>query len=87
MEKTIEITLQQQDELMNINMTTFIEANLAQSIRETNKWWVNNFLPNAVIQRIDRISPLTYKIQYYNHWVDECESNIFDGTPDYIRML
>jgi hypothetical protein len=83
MVKDIEITLEQQDELLNVNMTSFREASLSQSIRDTNSWWVKNFLPNAVIQRVDRISPLIYRITYYNEYVDESIS-IFDGTPDYL---
>lgn len=74
MTKDIEITLEQQNELLNVNMTSFREASLAQSIRDTNRWWVKNFLPNAVIQRIDRISPLIYRITYYNEYVDESKS-------------
>lgn len=86
MTKEITISLAQRDELLNIDMISFKEANLAQSIRDTNKWWINNFLPNTIIQRVDRIAPLTFKIQYYSELVDECASNIFDGTPDYLRM-
>lgn len=74
MTKDIEITLEQQNELLNVNMTSFREASLAQSIRDTNRWWVKNFLPNAVIQRVDRISPLIYRITYYNEYVDESKS-------------
>ena len=74
MTKEIEITLEQQNELLNVNMTSFKEASLAQSIRDTNRWWVKNFLLNAVIQRVDRISPLTYRITYYNEYVDESKS-------------
>lgn len=74
MTKEIEITLEQQNELLNVNMTSFREASLAQSIRDTNRWWVKNFLLNAVIQRVDRISPLTYRITYYNEYVDESKS-------------
>jgi hypothetical protein len=74
MTKDIEITLEQQNELLNVDMTSFREASLAQSIRDTNRWWVKNFLPNAVIQRIDRISPLIYRITYYNEYVDESKS-------------
>lgn len=69
--KDIELTLEQQDELLNVDMTSFREASQAQSIRDTNRWWVKNFLPNAVIQRVDRISPLIYRITYYNDYVDE----------------
>ena len=83
--KEIEITLEQQDELLNVGMTSFRKANLAQSIRDTNKWWIKNFLPNTVIQRIDRISPLTYKIQYFTELVDEATS-IFDGRTNYSEM-
>jgi len=83
MVKDIEITLEQQNELLNVNMTSFREASLLQSIKDSNKWWVNNFLSNAVIQRVDRISPLIYRITYYNEYVDESVS-IFDGTPDYL---
>lgn len=86
MTREIEITLEQQDELLNVNMTSFREASLAQSIRDTNRWWVKNFLPNAVIQRVDRISVLTYKITYYNEYVDESPRSIFDGTPDWMKM-
>ena len=84
--KEITISLAQQDELLNVDMTSFREANLAQSIRDTNKWWINNFLPNAVIQRIDRVGALTYKIQYFTEWIDECESSIFDGRTNYAEM-
>jgi len=86
MTRDIEITLQQQDELLNVDVTSFREASLAQSIRDTNRWWVKNFLPNAVIQRVDRVSPLIYRITYYNEYVDESIS-IFDGTPDWMRMI
>ena len=84
MVKEIEITLEQQDELINVNMTSFKEASLLQSIKDSNKWWVKNFLPNCVIQRVDRISPLIYRITYYIEYVDESVS-IFDGTPDWMR--
>jgi len=84
MVKEIEITSEQQDELLNVNMTSFKEASLLQSIKDSNKWWVKNFLPNAVIQRVDRISPLIYRITYYNEYVDESVS-IFDGTPDWMK--
>lgn len=77
MEKEITLTLEQQDELININMTSFREASLLQSIRDTNKWWVKNFLPNAVIERVDRIQPLVYKIKYYNEYVDEAACNLY----------
>lgn len=68
MTKEIKLTLEQQDELLNVGMTSFREASLAQSIRDSNRWWVKNFLHNAVIQRVDRINQLTYKITYYNEW-------------------
>ena len=66
MVKRIELSLVQQDELLNINMTSFSNSSLGQSIRDTNRWWIDNFLPdNAVIQRVDRIGVLTYQIQFY----------------------
>lgn len=66
MVKRIELSLAQQDELLNVDMTSFRESSLRQSIRDTNKWWIANFLPdNAVIQRVDRIGELTYQIQFY----------------------
>ena len=83
MEKNIELTLEQQDELINVSMTSFKGASLNQSIKDTNKWWIANFLPNAIIQRIDRIGALTYKIVYYNDYVDESESSIFGSVSDY----
>ena len=85
MVKDIEITLEQQNELLNVNMTSFREASLAQSIRDTNKWWVENFLPNCVIERVDRISPLIYRVTYHRRLVDDSYT-IFDGAPDWMRM-
>lgn len=83
MNKVIELTIDQQNELINVDMDSFRVSTLAQSIRDTNKWWIKNFLPNAVIQRVDRIGAVTYKIEYYTEWPDESESSIFGSVTYY----
>lgn len=84
--KEITISLAQRDELLNITLSTFKESNILQSIKEEHKWWIKNFLPNTIIHRVDRIEPLTFKIQYNVELIDECAYNIFDGRTDYSEM-
>ena len=88
MKKQIEITLKQQDELINISMEAFRNqdcTDLRQSIREEHKWWIKNFLPNAKIERVDRIQPLVYEITYQNYY-PQTSNSIFDGRTNYSEM-